>query len=111
MSTQWMRWPPLVLTLFTGAAFAGGAWWGRSSFATTREESPYGDFALLGRVLVEAETKFVEPVDHQRLVEGAIKGMVHELDPHSAYMTPEDYRIFQSETEGRFVGIGVTVDL
>jgi carboxyl-terminal processing protease len=101
----------LVLTLFTGAAFAGGAWFGRLSFATTRDESPYGDFGLLGRVLVLMETEYVEPIDHQRVVEGAIKGMVRELDPHSAYMSPDDYRVFQSDTEGRFIGIGVSVDL
>src|SRR5689334_7294864 len=37
--------------------------------------------------------------------------MVHELDPHSAYLPPEDYRIFQSDTEGKFGGVGVEVDL
>jgi carboxyl-terminal processing protease len=100
---------PLVAAL-TFAAFAGAAMTGLS-FATTREESPYGDLAQLARVLVLVENQYVEPVDHKRALEGAIKGMVRELDPHSAYLPPEDYRIFQSDTEGKFGGVGIEVDL
>jgi len=95
----------------TLAALVGGAIVGRLSHASTRDESPYNDFGQLGRVLVLVENQYVEPVDHKRVVEGAIKGMVHELDPHSAYMSPEDFRLFQSDTEGRFIGVCVEVDL
>jgi carboxyl-terminal processing protease len=64
----------------------------------------------LGRVLVQVENNYVEPVERARLVNGAISGMVGELDPHSAYMPPQDWKLFQSETEGKFGGIGVEVD-
>jgi carboxyl-terminal processing protease len=100
-----------LLAALTLAAFTGGALVGRLSFATTREESPYRDLAQLARVLVLVENQYVEPVDHKRALEGAIKGMVRELDPHSAYLPPEDYRIFQSDTEGKFGGVGIEVDL
>jgi carboxyl-terminal processing protease len=96
---------------FTLAALLGGALGGRLSQASTQGESPYGDFGQLGRVLVLVEKQYVEPVDHKRVVEGAIKGMVHELDPHSAYLPPEDFRLFQSDTEGKFGGVGIEVDL
>src|SRR6478735_1761453 len=95
----------------TLAALLGGAIAGRLSHASTRDESPYNDFGQLGRVLVLVENQYVEPVDHKKVVEGAIKGMVHELDPHSAYMPPEDFRLFQSDTEGKFGGVGIEVDL
>ena len=91
------------------AGFAGTAIGGRMSHASTRAESPYSDFGQLGRVLVLVENQYVEPVDHKRVVEGAIKGMVHELDPHSAYMPPDDFRLFQSDTEGKFGGVGFDV--
>jgi carboxyl-terminal processing protease len=61
-------------------------------------------------VLVLIENHYVEPVDRQRILEGAVKGMVAELDPHSAYLPPSDFRDFQNETEGSFVGVGVEVD-
>jgi carboxyl-terminal processing protease len=73
-------------------------------------ESPYDVLAQMARVLVMVEHEYVDPVDRHRLAEGAIKGMVAELDPHSAYMPPEDYAIFQADTDGRFGGIGVEVD-
>jgi carboxyl-terminal processing protease len=64
----------------------------------------------LGRVLVQIENNYVDPVDRSRLVEGAIKGMVEELDPHSEYMPPQDFSLFQSETEGQFGGVGIEVE-
>ncbi|HEY3237303.1 MAG TPA: S41 family peptidase [Polyangiaceae bacterium] len=64
----------------------------------------------LARVLVLVENEYVEPVDRQRLIEGSIKGMVAELDPHSSYLPPSDYSILLADTEGRFGGIGVEVD-
>ncbi len=64
----------------------------------------------MSRVLVLVENEYVEPVERQRLLEGAIKGMVAELDPHSAFLPARDYTIFQGDTEGRFGGIGVEVD-
>jgi len=64
----------------------------------------------MARVLSLVEDEYVDPVDPERLVTGAIRGMVAELDPHSEYLAAEDYRRFQEDTEGRFAGIGVEVD-
>jgi carboxyl-terminal processing protease len=64
----------------------------------------------VGRVLVQIENNYVDPVDRKRITEGAIKGMVEELDPHSQYMSPEDYTLFQGETEGQFGGVGIEVE-
>jgi carboxyl-terminal processing protease len=64
----------------------------------------------LGRVLVEVENEYVDPVDRARLVDGAIKGMVAELDPHSSYMPPDEFQVFESDTEGQFGGIGIEVE-
>ncbi len=84
-------------------AMGGGA---RSALGDT----PYAAVEQLGRVLVQIETEYVDPVDRSKLVEGAVKGMVGELDPHSSYMTPEEFSAFQSDTEGRFGGIGIEVE-
>jgi carboxyl-terminal processing protease len=98
----------------SAAAFAGGACVSLigtpRAEATSRDASPYAAIAQLGRVLVEVENNYVEPVDRKKLVDGAIAGMVGALDPHSAYMPPQDYAVFQSDTEGKFGGVGVEVD-
>lgn len=105
--------PAWALTLCSFSAFAGGACvtvWGPGP-VTARGDTPYAAVDQLGRVLVEVENEYVDPVDRARLVNGAIKGMVAELDPHSSYMTPEEFSAFESDTEGQFGGIGVEVEL
>jgi carboxyl-terminal processing protease len=91
-------------------AFGGGLLVASASQAISKEQSPYAAVGQLARVLVLVENNYVEPVDRERVLRGAIKGMVAELDPHSAYMPPEDFKEFQSETEGSFGGVGIEVD-
>src|SRR5215216_794266 len=82
----------------------------REAQARGEWDNPYFPFEQLGRVLAWVENEYVDPVERKRLVEGAIKGMVAELDPHSSYLPAEDYGIFQADTDGHFGGIGVEVD-
>jgi carboxyl-terminal processing protease len=96
--------------LLGAVAMAGGVLGSQLAVASTQRESPYHLLDQLARVLVLLENDYVEPIDRERLIEGAIKGMVNELDPHSAYLPPGDYAILQGDTEGRFGGIGVEVD-
>jgi carboxyl-terminal processing protease len=102
---KWLRTAGLVL-----AAFAGGAVTSHLANASTQSSSPYAPFEQLSRVLVLVENSYVEPAQRNKIIEGAIKGMVAELDPHSVYMNPTEYAIFQGDTEGKFGGIGVEVD-
>lgn len=81
-----------------------------TAHAAKSSESPFDLLDQMARVLVLVETEYVEPVERERLVRGAIKGMVGELDPHSSYLPAQDFAVFQEDTEGRFGGIGVEVD-
>lgn len=101
------RW---LLVLVGVAGFATGAASMSGALATPASESPYAIVAQLARVLVLVENEYVDAVDRERLVEGAIKGMVSELDPHSSYLAEADYRTFQGDTKGEFGGVGVEVD-
>jgi carboxyl-terminal processing protease len=67
--------------------------------------------AQLGRVLTLVENDYVDPTDRTKLVNGAIEGMVDNLDPHSSYLPPHEYKQLQDDTEGKFAGIGVEVEL
>ncbi len=95
------------------AAFAAG--FGSRGVVGTAEakpaaESPYTAMSQLGRVLALIENEYVDPVDRTRLVGGAIAGMVSELDPHSGYMPPKEFKDEQEGLSGKFVGIGVEVE-
>lgn len=96
--------------LFLAALCAATSWPATSARAATERDNPYHLLDQLSRVLVLIENEYVEPVDRARLIEGSIKGMVAELDPHSAYLPARDYTVFRGDTEGRFGGIGVEVD-
>ncbi|MBN2196256.1 MAG: S41 family peptidase [Polyangiaceae bacterium] len=98
----WLRWSAT-------AAFVAAST-GSPALADTAPDSPYRAVDQMARVLALIEDEYVEPVDHERLVTGAIRGMVGELDPHSEYLVVRDYTQFQEDTEGRFAGIGVEVD-
>src|ERR1700729_3173953 len=104
---------PVRLLLLPLCAFAGGACVTAlgGSPRTALGDTPYAAVEQLGRVLVQVENEYVDPVDRTKLIDGAIKGMVAELDPHSSYMPPEEFQAFQSDTEGEFGGIGVEVEL
>ena len=95
----------------TVAAFAGGlALGGMRAEATPEAQNPYQSVAQLGRVLVQIENSYVDPVERGKIVEGAIKGMVENLDPHSSYLPPDEWKQFQNDTEGKFGGVGLEVD-
>lgn len=92
------------------ASFLGGMVTATVARARPADESPYAPLAQMARVLVLVENAYVDPVERSKLLEGAIKGMVAELDPHSAYMPPEDNALFRSDTEGAFGGVGIEVE-
>ncbi len=95
----------------TVAAFAGGlALGGLRAEATPEAQNPYQSVAQMGRVLVQIENSYVDPVERGKLLEGAIKGMVDNLDPHSSYLPPDEWKQFQNDTEGKFGGVGLEVD-
>jgi carboxyl-terminal processing protease len=102
----------LRAVLLPACAFAGGA------CATTlgggaknaQGDTPFAAIEQLGRVLVEVENDYVDPVDRAKLVDGAIKGMVEGLDPHSSYMPAEEFTSFENDTQGEFGGIGIEVE-
>ena len=71
--------------------------------------SPFEPLSLFARALAFIELAYVEPVDQEEMVYGAIRGLAESLDPHSEYMDPEEYEIFKSDSDGRFAGIGVEV--
>ena len=101
---------PRLVLLSALSAFAGGALVASVGHAEKRDASPHAAIEQLARVLVIVENRYVDPVDRARLLAGAIKGMVAELDPHSEYFPPKEYAAFAGETQGKFGGVGLEVE-
>ena len=71
--------------------------------------SPFEPLSIFARALAHIEVSYVEPIDQESLVYGAIRGLGDSLDPHSVFLDPKEYEILKSDAEGRFAGIGVEV--
>ncbi len=72
--------------------------------ATTQDK-----FAPLFAVYQRVKADYVEPVEDEKLVEGAIAGMLGSLDPHSAYLDAKDFDSLMTQTEGEYGGLGLQV--
>jgi len=66
---------------------------------------------VFAQALALIEEQYAEPKTTKDLVYGAIQGAVGTLDPHSSFMTPEEFRELQIETKGKFSGIGIEITL
>ncbi|NEP77812.1 MAG: S41 family peptidase [Okeania sp. SIO3B3] len=75
------------------------------------QESRYLPFKRFSQVLELVEEYYVQDVPRKELVEDAIKGMLQQLDPHSTYLTADDFKEMQENTSGEFSGIGVEITL
>jgi len=75
------------------------------------EALPWEEARLLAEVLERVRQDYVEAVDDRRLIEAAIRGMVADLDPHSAFLDPSDYEEIRISTSGTYSGVGLEVSV
>src|ERR1700722_7180009 len=66
---------------------------------------------LFTEVFDQVPGNYFERVTNKQLVEGAIKGMLAALDPHSSYMDAKEYREMMVQTRGEFGGVGMQVTM
>ena len=69
----------------------------------------YQELALLTNVLHLVQEHYVTEVDEHTLIEGALKGMLDVLDPHTSYLSKEFYKEVQLDTKGEFEGLGIEI--
>ncbi|MDO7912060.1 S41 family peptidase [Pseudomonas monteilii] len=79
--------------------------------ATPQGPLPLDELRTFAEVMDRIKAAYVEPVDDKTLLENAIKGMLSNLDPHSAYLGPEDFQELQESTSGEFGGLGIEVGM
>ncbi len=71
----------------------------------------YKGLKLFSDVIELVENNYVDSVNSKDLIDKAIQGMVSGLDPHSAFLSPDDFKELQIDTQGEFTGIGVSITL
>lgn len=82
-----------------------------AAIANDKAPLPLDELRTFAEVLDRIKSAYVEPVSDKTLLENAIKGMLSNLDPHSAYLDPEAFRELQESTSGEFGGLGIEVGM
>jgi carboxyl-terminal processing protease len=95
----------LIVAAVLLSVFAGGVMAKRLPL----QSGAYENLKVFTEVLSYIEANYVDEVEPEKLVQGAIRGMLKTLDPHSSFMPQDVYREMQVETEGRFGGLGIEI--
>jgi carboxyl-terminal processing protease len=82
---------------------------GDSGLVNAGTDDVYKSLDLFTEVLRKVEKNYVEPQDPHKLIQGAIRGMMKDLDPHSSFLTKDEHEELMMETKGKFSGIGIEI--
>lgn len=78
---------------------------------TGQADLPLDELRTFVEVMERIKNAYVEPIDDKTLLENAIKGMLANLDPHSAWLEPKAFQELQETTTGEFGGLGIEVGM
>jgi carboxyl-terminal processing protease len=84
-----------------------GGFFGSSVLATQDEITQH--YRIFTSALAAVERDYVEEVPPDRLVYGAIEGMLHTLDPHSSFFNPREYSAMRERQQGSYYGLGIQI--
>ena len=96
----------LILSLFITHASISQA-----GISQDQREATYRQLEIFANVLSILQENYIEEINADNTIEGAISGMLLSLDPHSSYLTADDFNELQEETRGSFSGIGIEITI
>jgi carboxyl-terminal processing protease len=99
---------PVVVFAIVVSALVGGLF-GRNALAT--DDKIPDHYRAYSAALNAIESSYIDKVDSEALVTSSIRGMLGTLDPHSSYFTPREYAQMRERQEGRYYGIGVSIQV
>jgi carboxyl-terminal processing protease len=104
----------IVVALLMGLLVIGsgqGLVWAKESKGNSKADTvdSYEKLKTFSEILSLLEANYVEKVDTNDLIDGAIRGMLKTLDPHTSYLPPEAFKQMKVETSGRFGGLGIEI--
>lgn len=109
MKSLFRSMPVLAFGALLGASLTLGE--GVLAGKNETETLPLESLRTFTEIFAKIKNDYVEPIEDKDLLENAIRGMLAGLDPHSAYLVPEDYKELQAGTSGEFGGLGIEVGM
>lgn len=83
----------------------------RGEISQEERQKTYQELEVFANILSLLQDNYVDEIDSKKTVDGAIRGLLYSLDPHSAYLEPEEFKELQEETQGQFSGIGIEITI
>jgi carboxyl-terminal processing protease len=102
------RFFPAAILAVVLSAIAGG-FFGSNALAT--QDDVLQQYRVLSAALAAVDREYVEDVPSERLVYGAIDGMLKTLDPHSSFFDPRAYAQMRERQEGKYYGLGIQIQV
>ncbi|MFA6810022.1 MAG: S41 family peptidase [Desulfoplanes sp.] len=99
------------LSHMVGTAILLGTLLITSGSGLATKDDPYASLKRFSQILDMVEENYVQKVDRDDLIKGAIEGMLQELDPHSSLLSKKDFETTQEDLSGKFGGIGIQIGL
>lgn len=100
-----------LCVLFGAALVFGGRDLPEVSARESGKSNLFEELKVFTDVLSVVKRDYVSDIENKRIVEGAIKGMLGTLDPHSGYLDPDFYQDLQVQTKGEFGGLGIEITI
>jgi len=98
-----------ILMLCLNSTFAAGKKGKTVEAPTNTDRSRFEKLELFNKVLFLIESQYYREVDTDKLISGAIRGMMNTLDPHSQFLDQQVFAKMQEDTKGEFGGLGIEV--
>jgi len=87
----------------------GGLMLWQGGFGQALAATNYEQLQKFSRIMEMVRRSYVEKVPDEKLIDGALSGMLSSLDPHSAYLDKDMYKQMQVDTTGKFGGLGIEI--
>lgn len=100
-----------TLSLLCSILFISIPFTSSAKISQEQREATYRQLEIFANVLSILQENYLEEIDADETIEGAISGMLLSLDPHSSYLTADDFNELQEETRGKFSGIGIELTI
>lgn len=100
-----------MCVVFGAALVFGGRDLPEVSARESGKSNLFEELKVFTDVLSVVKRDYVSDIENKRIVEGAIKGMLGTLDPHSGYLDPDFYQDLQVQTKGEFGGLGIEITI
>ena len=97
--------------LFTAVAAMAAIVSSSAVAQTAPKEDPLKEMDEFIAVYKRVKASYVDKIDDKQLMEGAIQGMLNTLDPHSAFLNKSDFQSLQTQIDGEYGGLGLSVTL